>query len=112
MAVLAPAPVLAAELWCMPETICNVDMDCHSTTDEESSVRLNDLNAVSASLRTHAEDVSVQRNEADGVVQWLGTNSNGNQELLVWTMADNAFTYKISFSDGQVWKANGYCEVQ
>ncbi len=111
LAALMPAPAFAAELWCMPETICRGE-ECHSTTDEESSVRLADMDAAQTTMRAHAEDVPMTRTDGDAAVEWSGTNSGAAAEVLIWTRADNAFTYTVTHADGTSRKANGYCEVQ
>ena len=115
LAALLPAPAMAAELWCMPETICRGE-ECHSTTDEETSVRFADMNAGETTMRAHAEDVPMTRangdSDGDTTVEWSGTNSGGVAEYLIWTRADNAFTYVVTHADGKTRKANGYCEVQ
>ena len=111
LATLLPAPAMAAELWCMPETICRGG-ECHSTTDEETSVRFADMEAAQTTMRAHAEDVPMTRASGDTAVEWSGINSGGAAEYLIWTRADNAFTYLISQTDGRIRKANGTCEVQ
>ena len=111
LAALLPAPAMAAELWCMPETICRGE-ECHSTTDEETSVRFANMDAGETTMRAHAEDVPMTRQDGDTTVEWSGTNSGGVAEYLIWTRADNAFTYVVTHADGKTRKANGYCEVQ
>ena len=109
---LLPAPAMAAELWCMPETICSDETTCVSTTDEELSVRLADRDAPETTLRAHAEDVPMMRHPGTGSVEWMGTNAAGLAEALIWAQADNAFTYAVTLADGAIRKATGYCEVQ
>ena len=111
LAALMPLPAAAAELWCMPETLCRGE-DCQSTTDEETSVRLADMEAPATTMRAHAEDVPMARKEAGDLVEWTGTNSGGATEVLIWTRADNAFTHTVTQADGASRKAHGYCEVQ
>lgn len=112
LAALLPAPAMAAELWCMPETICTDETTCSSVTDEELSVRFADLEAAETTLRSHAEDVPMMRHPGTGTVEWMGKNAAGLAEALIWTKADNAFTYTVTLADGAVRKATGYCEVQ
>ena len=112
IAGLMPAPAMAAELWCMPETICRWDGSCTSTTDEETSLRLADVDAQATTLRVHAETIPMLPQKGDGVVEWAGTNVGGGAEYVIWTTADNAFTYTETQTSGDVWKATGYCEVQ
>lgn len=111
LAGLLPAPAMAAELWCMPETICRGD-DCVSTTDEESSIRFADLDAAETTLRSDAEDIAMTRKDGAEAVEWVGTNALGAAEFVIWTRADNAFTYTVTQTDGAIRKAVGYCEVQ
>lgn len=111
LALLLPAPSFAAELWCMPETICRGD-ECVSTTDEESSIRFADMDTKTTTLRSHAEDVMMTRKDGAEAVEWSGVNAAGLAEYVVWTRADNAYTYTVTGSDGAVRKAVGYCEVQ
>lgn len=111
-ALLLPLPLQAAELWCMPDTICDLGGSCQRTTDEESSVRLSDLAAPKASLRSNAEDVAMQRTENNTVLIWRGTNSSKAAEELVVTKADQSFTYTVKGADGTGFKATGQCEVQ
>ena len=112
IAALIPGPALAAELWCMPHTLCRWDGTCRATDDEESSVRLHDMQAATSSLRTHAEDVLMTRKPGDGVVEWTGTNTVGNAERLVWTRADMTYTYVQTEPGGDTFSATGLCEVQ
>jgi hypothetical protein len=112
LAVLAPAPALAAELWCMPQQICGPDGNCHATKDEESSVRIADIAASATRLRSHGEDVAVTRTAQEAQVSWSGTNAMGQSEALVWLKADNAFSYDIRAQNGDEWSAEGACEVQ
>lgn len=111
LAGLMPAPALAAELWCMPQTICRGD-DCQATTDEESSIRFVDMDAGETALRSHAEDVPMARTDGGETVTWAGTNSGGVAEQVIWTRADNAFTYTVTHADGSTRTATGFCEVQ
>ena len=94
----------------MPTTLCS-DKGCKSTTDEEMSVRLNDLAVGTTTLRTHAEDVSMARTREGDVVQWQGVNASGAAEYLAWRQSDMEFTYLIR-SDGYEYSATGLCEVQ
>ncbi len=118
LAVLVPAsaltaaPALAAELWCMPQTICRADGSCHATTDEETSLRLADMEADATTMRAHAETVAMTRSTAAGAVAWSGTNAQGDAEVVIWTKADTAFTYTQTQKSGDVWKSVGTCEVQ
>ena len=100
----------AAELWCMPDTLCNAT-GCDSTTDEEMSVRLKDLAEQTTTLRTHAEDVVMSRTKEGDVVQWEGKNEYGGKEFLAWRPSDGAFTYLIRWDEGES-TATGLCEVQ
>ena len=111
-AVLLPAPAVAAELWCMPHTVCRWDGTCHATTDEESSVRLHDLDGATSTFRSHAETMVMTRKDGDGVVEWTGTDASGRGEYLIWTLADMSFTYTITEPGGAVFKDIGVCEVQ
>jgi hypothetical protein len=111
-ALLLPLPASAAELWCMPDTICNSAGKCHRTTDEETSIRLNDLAAPKASLRSNAEDVPMHRTENSTVLVWRGTNSWKASEELVVTKAGGSFTYTVKGKQGTGFKATGQCEVQ
>lgn len=111
-AALLPAPAMAAELWCMPDTICRANGKCHATTDEESSLRVQDMKAKKTTMRSHAETVSMLRQKAGSAVEWRGTNERGGREYVIWSKTTNAFTYTISGSDGAVWKSTGVCEVQ
>lgn len=111
LSALLPAPAMAAELWCMPQTICR-GAECHSTTDEETSVRFADMDAAETTMRAHAEDVPMARTPGDAAVEWAGVNSGGATEYLIWTRADNAFTYVVTQTDGRIRKATGTCEVQ
>jgi hypothetical protein len=112
LAALLPAPAFAAELWCMPETICSDETTCVSTTDEELSIRVADMDADTTTLRAHAEDIAMMRHPGDGSVEWMGSNAAGLAEYVVWTEADRAFTYTLTLADGAMRKATGYCEVQ
>ena len=112
LAALLPAPAMAAELWCMPETICRADGSCKSTMDEETSLRLADMDADATTMRVHAETIPMARTQGQGVVEWAGTNTGGGAEYVIWTQADNAFTYTETHPSGDLWKATGYCEVQ
>jgi hypothetical protein len=112
LALLLPVPSFAAELWCMPETICRGDGICNSTTDEESSLRLHNLKAKKTTMRSHTETVPMTRKKAGDAVEWRGKNERGDTEYVIWSKATNAFTYTISAPDGAVWKSTGYCEVQ
>jgi hypothetical protein len=109
-ALTAPGISKAAELWCMPDTLCNAT-GCKPTTNEEVSVRLQDLQASTTTLRTHAEDVAMERTRDGDVVQWQGVNANGAAEYLAWRQSDMEFTYLIR-SDGREYSATGLCEVQ
>ena len=111
-ATLTPAAAVAAELWCMPQSICRADGSCHATTDEETSLRLADIDADATTLRAHAETVAMTRSTADGAVAWSGTNAAGDAEAVIWTKADRAFTYTQTQKSGAVWKSVGTCEVQ
>lgn len=111
LAMIAPSPLLAKELWCMPDTICRSSGACHGTTDTEASVRLQDMEAAATSLRSHAEDVPMARTHSGVVVQWQGVNEAGSDEILAWRPADGAFVYLIR-SDGKERRATGLCEVQ
>ena len=112
IAALTPAPAMAAELWCMPETICRADGRCKSTTDEETSLRLANLAAKKTTMRSHVETIAMQRQKAGTAVEWRGTNERGGMEYVIWSKTTDAFTYTISDTDGSVWKSTGYCEVQ
>jgi len=109
-ALAAPATAQAAELWCMPDTLCNAT-GCKPTTNEEVSVRLKDVKASSTTLRTHAEDVPMSRSRDGDVVQWQGVNATGGAEFLAWRQSDMEFTYLIR-SEGREYSATGLCEVQ
>ena len=111
-AALLPAPAFAAELWCMPETICSDATTCVSTTDKELSIRFADMDAADTTLRAHDEDVPMMRHPGTGTVEWMGKNAAGLAENVIWTEADGAFTYTVTQADGAVRKATGYCEVQ
>ena len=100
----------AAELWCMPDTLCSAN-GCGSTADEEMSVRLKDLAEQTTTLRTHAEDVVMSRTRDGDVVQWQGVNASGGAEYLEWRQSDMEFTYLIR-TEGREYTATGLCEVQ
>jgi hypothetical protein len=111
MAALLPTPALADELWCMPQTICRGEA-CVETNDEESSIRFADMDAAETTLRTHAEDVTMTRSETDSGAEWSGTNAGGAAESVIWTWADDSFTYTVTHADGTTRTASGTCEVQ
>ncbi|GLS87797.1 hypothetical protein GCM10010873_27710 [Cypionkella aquatica] len=112
IAALLPAPAMAAELWCMPDTLCNAKGKCHATTDEESSIRLHNLAAKKTTMRSHAETIPMKRQKAGSALEWRGTNESGGREYVIWSKTSNAFTYTVSATDGAVWKSSGVCEVQ
>jgi hypothetical protein len=105
-----PHTVHAAELWCMPDTLCDAT-DCKATKDEEMSVRLADMMAATTSLRSQGEDVPMTRKEMGDVVQWDGVNTFGGRETLAWRQSDMAFTYLVRWDDRKI-TATGQCEVQ
>jgi hypothetical protein len=110
VALVIPPTAHAAELWCMPDTLCN-PTGCKPTTNEEVSVRLKDVKARSTTLRTHAEDVAMSRTRVGDVVQWQGMNESGGAEYLAWRQSDMEFTYLVR-SEGREYSATGLCEVQ
>jgi hypothetical protein len=112
IATLLPFPGIAAELWCMPDTLCRPDGSCRATTDEESSIRLADLQAESSTLRADAEDIVLTRLTGGTVVEWAGTDGFGRAISLIWTVDDMGYTYSITESGGAVFKDSGVCEVQ
>lgn len=112
MAALMPLPAVAAELWCMPHTLCRPDGSCQATTDEESSIRLQDLQAERSPLRADAEDIVLTRKTGGTVVEWAGTDGMGRAVDLIWTVADMGYTYTITEQGGAVFKDIGVCEVQ
>ena len=112
MAALLPLPAMAAKLWCMPHTFCTWDGTCRPTADEESSVRLHDMEGETSTFRTHAETVTMTRKPGDGVVEWTGADASGRAEYLIWTVADMTYTYTITEPGGAVFKDIGVCEVQ
>ena len=110
VALLAPFPVQASELWCMPTEICRNDT-CKPTNDEESSVRLTDPDG-SASLRAHAESIAMTKTYDGPVQQWEGLNKDGAAEILAVRRSDMEFTHLELRSDGSQRTATGLCEVQ
>ena len=111
LALLAPGGAMAAQLWCMPDTICRTGGACHATTDTETSVRLNDKDSATPSLRTHAEDVALTRTHNGASVQWQGVSADGADEILAWRPADGSFVYLIR-SQGREVRATGRCDIQ
>ena len=103
---------MAAELWCMPDTLCRPDGTCKSTTDEESSIRLANMKTKNTTMRAHSETIPMKRTKAGTAVEWRGTNENGAAEYVIWSTTTNAFTYTEANQNGDVWKATGTCEVQ
>ncbi len=112
LVALLPAPGFAAELWCMPDTICRPNGKCHATTDEESSLRLQDMVTKKTTMRSHAETIAMTRKKSGTAVEWRGTSASGDREYVIWSKVTNAFTYSIADPDGSVWKSTGVCEVQ
>jgi hypothetical protein len=112
IAALLPAPALAAELWCMPESLCKPDGKCRSTTDEESSLRLHDLTKKKTTMRSHAETIPMKRTESGTAVEWRGRNERGGKEYVIWSSTAKSFTYTVTDKDGAIWKSVGFCEVQ
>ena len=112
MAALLPMPAMAAELWCMPDTLCRADGSCRATTDEESSIRLADLQAESSTLRADAQDIALTRLTGGTVIEWAGTDDMGRAVSLIWTVEGMAYTYTITETGGGVFKDSGVCEVQ
>jgi len=109
---LVPLPGLAAELWCMPSTICRADGSCHPTDDQESSIRLQDMDAATSSLRSNAQDVAMTRRQTGEFVEWRGVNQSGDAEYLLWRRADMVYNHTIALRDGGTFKAVGHCEIQ
>lgn len=112
MATLLPLPAVAAELWCMPHTICRPDGSCRATADEESSIRLKDLQAERSTMRANVEDILLTRKTGGTVVEWEGTDGMGRAVDLIWTVADMGYTYTITEEGGALFKDIGVCEVQ
>ena len=112
LAALFPAPVMAAELWCMPETLCRPDGTCKSTTDAETSLRIADLTGKETTMRAHAETISIKQTKAGSAVEWRGSNERSGKEYMIWSTTTNAFTYTVMDQTGDVWKSTGLCEVQ
>lgn len=112
IATLLPLPAMAAGLWCMPQTVCRADGSCHATTDEESSIRLLDIQAQTSTLRADAEDIVLTRKTGGSVVAWDGTDEMGRAVDLIWTVADMGYTYTITEPGAAVFKDIGVCEVQ
>ncbi len=111
-AALLPSPALAAELWCMPQTLCRADGSCRATTDAENSIRLADLQAQASTLRADAENIMLTRKTGGTVVEWGGTDGMGRAVQLIWTVSDMSYTYTITETGGAVFKDIGVCEVQ
>jgi len=110
LAFLAPGGAAAAELWCMPDTLCRNDV-CKPTTDEESSVRLNDLDSATPTLRMNANDIPMTRTAKGDTVQWQGDDPDGGTDVLAWRPSDGAYVL-VRKVDGRTFKATGRCEVQ
>ena len=112
IAALLPSPALAAELWCMPDTLCGPLGKCKATTDEETSLRIENLKAPKTTMRAHAETILMTRTKAGTAVEWRGTSENGGTEYVIWSKTTNAFTYTQMHQNGDIRKASGTCEVQ
>ncbi len=110
LALLAPLPAAAAELWCMPQEICDGG-GCHPTTDEETSVRLADWSVPATSMRSSAQDVPMTRIRTGRVLEWQGVNRDGGTETLKVRRRDLSFTY-VRRLVGRATSAKGWCEVQ
>lgn len=112
-AALTPAPVLAAELWCMPDKICTNDK-CQQNTDTESSVRLRDPDGAKPVMRAYAEDIAVTKSETKTKVQWYGVSNIGTANVsmtLAMRKSDLKFTLDQSGAFGEI-VSTGQCEVQ
>lgn len=110
LVLLMPANAIAAELWCMPDTLCR-EAVCKPIADEESSVRLNDLASATPILRMDAKDIAMTRTIDGDTVQWQGDDPDGGIDILAWRRADNAYVL-VRKVDGRTFKASGTCEVQ
>ena len=112
IAALAASPAGAAELWCMPDTLCNASGECRATTNEETSLRIANLSRKRTTMRSHTETSPMKRTKAGTAVEWRGTNESGATEYVIWSTTTNTFTYTQANQNGDVWKSTGTCEVQ
>ena len=105
---LTALPVQAADLWCMPDTICR-NGKCHATTDTESSVRLHDPDGKAPVLRADAEDIPMTKTHNGAVVQWEGVNDFGLRKVLAVQASDYVYVTRHPVGDDT---ASGHREVQ
>lgn len=113
IAVLAAAPVEAAEMWCMPDKICTNDT-CKKNTDTESSVRLHDPDGATPVMRAYAEDISVTKIKDDTKVVWQGTAPLADTSITITlALRKSDMTFTLSqFGDFGKIISTGLCEVQ
>lgn len=108
--ILAGGTATAADLWCMPDSICRGER-CVVPQSEEESVRLTDADGARPVLRSDGEDVPMRAVRDGATVEWRGHNGAGATETLAWVRADGSFVYQRRLDDVG-YKATGRCEVQ
>ena len=107
---LLAGPVLAADLWCMPDRLCR-DGQCRENRGEEASLRLRDIDGRAPMLRSGGEDVPMRATHAGATRQWQGRDGAGATEILAWRPQDGSFV-ALRRLEGREWTASGRCEVQ
>jgi len=111
IAVLMPAPAIAAELWCMPDRICH-GTKCKANTDEEVSVRITDPDGPKPMMRAFAEDVPMVQSTEGDLVRFNGTNEFQVNMILDLNPADMTYIMTSRLLGNEDSTYTGTCEVQ
>ena len=112
MAVL-PLPACAADLVCVPDTVC-IDADCQKGHDDKAEVQLRNWTSAKPVLHSAYGNVPTTGRKGTDLLQWSGRNTDNQIETLSLRPSDMHFTYVIALEPGSVVEkltSKGHCAV-